>query len=129
MDRHGSRPRNGERRLYKLNDVKRYDGPKTGQVAEGQYRIMVYAMEEFPCRVYVDVVQLKYGQLEETMVGELYRHTLGDTVFEQDIHTSAEQYWVALQADRAVAPDEISLLPPALHHTVQTAWGLFKRNH
>lgn len=90
------------------------DGELTGQIAEGKYWLMIYAMAEIPDTVMVDVVQLKYGQVEETMAGPMYRHTLGDVVSEEEHEVDEATWMVALQADRSIDPLEWRLLPPEL---------------
>lgn len=79
-------------------------GKLTGKIHNGHYHIFVMAddVDDQPL-IYVDVVQVLYGEIESTMAGDAYRHTLGETLGEYTYEADVNAWNVALQADRTAA--------------------------
>lgn len=66
----------------------------------------------------MDLVQLVYGPIEDTMLGPAYRHKLGELLVEREYQVSPATFAVALQADRSLAVTKggrgVGNFPPAL---------------
>ena len=94
--------------------ITKRDGERTGEIVEGLYQVLVAAWEEFPSEVTVTVYQLVKGQVEETMIGPMYRTALGKILHEEDFLVDWDVHTLALQANRSVRSDEIHTLPQRL---------------